>query len=187
MGRDRGDEVDAALRRVATRASASRRRSTRSIFDAFEQADSSTTRRFGGTGLGLAISSRLVELMGGRIWVESEVGRGSTFHFTVRFGWPQSPAGIAADREPRERCKALRVLVVDDNATNRRILDEMLRNWRMRPPAAAGAAEALELLRHGRQARHALRPGADRRQHARHRRLHAGRADPGRPRAEPAR
>ena len=122
------------------------------IFEAFTQADASTTRRYGGTGLGLAISAQLVRLMGGRIWVESEPERGSTFHFTARFG--QQPA--VAGRPDRTRLAALqnlRVLVVDDNATNRRILLEMLKNWRMRPAAVENGPAALEALRRARERR----------------------------------
>ncbi len=100
------------------------------IFNAFEQADNSTTRQFGGTGLGLAISSRLVSAMGGKIWVESELGSGSTFHFTVQLKEGETPA-TPARHLPRDMAKEMCVLVVDDNATNRLILTEMLTNWRM--------------------------------------------------------
>ncbi len=117
----------------------------RAIFNAFEQADSSTTRRYGGSGLGLAISSQLVRMMQGRIWVESEVGKGSIFHFTARFDLSKAmpEAGGAADWAGlRNR----RVLVVDDNATNRRILTEILAGWQMQPTAADSARAALAQL-----------------------------------------
>jgi CheY-like chemotaxis protein len=116
------------------------------IFDPFTQADGSMTRRYGGTGLGLTICTRLVELMGGRIWVDSEVGKGSTFHFTARLApaaaVPERPAGV-----PVEQLRGLAVLVADDNATNRRILEEMLRGWEMRPTMVDGGGTALAELR----------------------------------------
>ena len=99
------------------------------IFQSFTQADASTTRRYGGTGLGLTISKRLVELMGGRIWLESTEGQGSTFHFTARFGIPEEPVH-AAERRPDLR--GLRTLVVDDNATNRLVLRATLGAWAFR-------------------------------------------------------
>jgi len=115
------------------------------IFEAFAQADSSTTRKYGGTGLGLAISAQLVELMGGRIWVESEVGRGSAFHFTAHFDLQHPEEEKAAQPEP-VKLRNLPVLVVDDNQTNRRILEEMISNWRMKPVAVGSGREALETL-----------------------------------------
>ncbi|MEK6238691.1 MAG: ATP-binding protein, partial [Planctomycetales bacterium] len=112
------------------------------IFDSFNQADGSTTRQYGGTGLGLAISSKLVEMMGGKCWVESELGKGSCFHFTACFGRGEetSPPALA---DSIADLAGLNVLVVDDNATNRRILRDMLANWRMRTVAVEDAGSAL--------------------------------------------
>ena len=123
------------------------------IFEAFDQADSSTTRRYGGTGLGLAISSQLAEMMGGRMEVESTVGTGSTFSFTAVFEVPQED-GEAAPVSPHA-WQNLPVLVVDDNQTNRKILEEMLSNWGMRPTAMADAPAALAELERAAQARQA--------------------------------
>ena len=108
------------------------------IFGAFTQADSSTTRKYGGSGLGLTISAQLVGLMGGKIWVESEAGKGSTFYFTVQVGQeetepPSEPLDVA-------QLTGVSVLVVDDNATNRHVLERAVLRWSWAscsPPAGA--------------------------------------------------
>ncbi|HJV74034.1 MAG TPA: ATP-binding protein, partial [Noviherbaspirillum sp.] len=119
------------------------------LFQAFTQVDASTTRKYGGTGLGLAISKRLTEIMGGRMWVESEVGSGSTFFFTIA---AEASGSQLAQSFLQERSSALagkHVLIVDDNSTNRRILVKQALLWGMVPSAAASAIEALDLVRHG--------------------------------------
>ncbi|MFN0085235.1 MAG: response regulator [Blastocatellia bacterium] len=120
------------------------------IFDAFTQADGSTTRQYGGTGLGLTISSQLAGLMGGRMWLESVEGEGSSFHFTAEFGIPAAPR-IHSARTPDFDPAGLSVLVVDDNATNRSILDIQLGNWGMRPITVESGKAALEALREARE------------------------------------
>ncbi len=116
------------------------------LFKSFSQADASTTRRYGGTGLGLAICQRLCELMGGRIWVESEVGRGSTFHFTIVGEAVSLPASTRPDDGAFE---GKRVLIVDDNRTNRHILKLLAERWGMRARDTGSPGEALEWIRRG--------------------------------------
>jgi PAS domain S-box-containing protein len=113
------------------------------LFQAFAQADTSISRKFGGTGLGLAICARLASLMGGRIWLESVEGKGSTFHFTARFGVTAPIAAQPAVAELRQ----LPILIVDDNATNRQILTEYTAGWDMRPQAVENSQAALDALR----------------------------------------
>jgi signal transduction histidine kinase len=115
------------------------------VFEEFTQADSSTTRRFGGTGLGLSITKRIIDHMGGRIWIESEEGKGSVFHFTTHLH-----VGEAQEDPPEENLESLQdlpVLVVDDNDTNRFILKELLESWEMRPILCDGGEAALTEIR----------------------------------------
>jgi signal transduction histidine kinase/CheY-like chemotaxis protein len=121
-----------------------------SIFEAFEQADGSTTRKYGGTGLGLAISVQLVKMMSGKIWVESQVGHGSTFHFTTLFTLSKELAFNPCLVNPDD-LRSLSVLVVDDNTTNRRILQEVLTGWKMLPTTVASGTTALEVLKKAQQ------------------------------------
>jgi PAS domain S-box-containing protein len=114
------------------------------IFGAFVQADASTTRKYGGTGLGLTNSAQLVEMMDGRLWLESEPGKGSRFHFVAQFGLHRDAEVVPS---PAATLRDIRTLIVDDNATNRLILSEILAGWQMPATAADGAATALDVLR----------------------------------------
>jgi two-component system sensor histidine kinase/response regulator len=121
------------------------------IFESFAQADTSSKRKYGGTGLGLTISSRLVAMMGGRIWLESEAGQGSTFHFTVRCeALPKMPERVEGNES--NNLVGIPVLVVDDNPTNRRILERTLYQWGMKPILVASGWAALAELRRAKEA-----------------------------------
>jgi CheY-like chemotaxis protein/HPt (histidine-containing phosphotransfer) domain-containing protein len=113
------------------------------VFEAFTQADGSTTRKYGGTGLGLTISSKLVEMMGGRLWVDSQPGVGSTFHFLLRLGL-QAGQAVGLQPEAAVSLAGVRVLIVDDNRTNRWILEEILTSWGLRPVSAGSGEAALQ-------------------------------------------
>jgi signal transduction histidine kinase/DNA-binding response OmpR family regulator len=118
------------------------------LFRAFQQVDTSTTRKYGGTGLGLAISKRLTELMGGKMWAESEPGKGSTFFFTAVFEAAEVPDSVTRSARGTGTIKTLSVLLVDDHPTNRRVLETQLKSWRMLADAASSGQEALQLLAH---------------------------------------
>src|SRR6202000_1362649 len=122
------------------------------IFKPFSQADTSTTRKYGGTGLGLTISTRLVEMMGGKIWVESEIGHGSQFHFTARLGLTDAKEIKVGSIAPPEILRGSRVLIVDDNRTNRRILEGMLGRWEMNFVSVEEGQQALDALSGARRA-----------------------------------
>jgi PAS domain S-box-containing protein len=123
------------------------------IFKPFIQADGSTTRRYGGTGLGLAISKNLVSLMGGRIWLESEAGKGSTFHFTVSFDLQPTPVPETRARDARMMpLEDMRVLVVDHNAADRRSLEATLQQWRMKPVLVDGGRAAVTAMQQSERA-----------------------------------
>ena len=118
------------------------------LFKSFQQVDASTTRHYGGTGLGLAISKRLAELLGGKIWVESDTGKGATFHFTIsaRAAATTAPPAWLA---PQPQLAGKRLLVIEDNATNRRIITHRGEQWGMPVEAVATSADALARLAQG--------------------------------------
>jgi len=126
------------------------------IFDSFTQADVSTTRQFGGTGLGLTISRRLVQLMGGRVWVESELGAGSRFHFTVRLNTETNEAAVTKSPTSSAMLQGVKVLIVDDNETNRFILHKMVERWGMNPTSVSNGERALAELSAAENANHAF-------------------------------
>lgn len=120
------------------------------LFQSFHQGDSSTTRRYGGTGLGLVISKRLVELMNGKIWVESLEGQGSTFYFTIE-ALAAAPVAQKVRTETQLDLRGKRILIVDDNATSRRILTLQFQAWKMQPFTAASPKEAIQWIRQGKE------------------------------------
>ncbi|NMC81538.1 MAG: response regulator, partial [Armatimonadetes bacterium] len=126
------------------------------IFEPFSQADSSTTREYGGTGLGLAITAQLVELMHGRIWVESAPGQGSVFHFSACFGTQQMDR-VREAHPAIDTLSGVKTLIVDDNATNRMILDRFLSQWNMNSEAVASGVDALTRLKTNRGERDPIR------------------------------
>jgi two-component system sensor histidine kinase/response regulator len=126
------------------------------IFDSFSQADASTTRQFGGTGLGLTISRRLVQLMGGRVWVESELGAGSRFHFTVHLITETDNAALTRSQTSPVTLQGMKVLIVDDNGTNRLILHKMAEHWGMNPTSVLDGEQALNELSASENANHAF-------------------------------
>jgi signal transduction histidine kinase/CheY-like chemotaxis protein len=121
------------------------------IFEAFTQADTSASRKYGGTGLGLTISSRLVEMMGGQIRLESEIGKGSTFHFTAHLSLPQGPVLLRNEKSPQISVAGVPVLVVDDNPTNMRILEKTLLQWGMKPILANSGHAAISALKQAKE------------------------------------
>jgi PAS domain S-box-containing protein len=126
------------------------------IFEAFTQSDNSMTRKYGGTGLGLSISSKLVGLLGGKIWVESQPDHGSAFHFTVPFSLSKLPQHRFPPIDS-ELLSDISVLIVDDNATNRTVLRETLTQWHMKADEAEGGTQAIEILRAAKSAKHPYR------------------------------
>lgn len=149
------------------------------IFDPFTQADTSTMRKYGETGLGLTISARLVRMMGGRIWVESEEGQGSRFHFSVRLGVADRKDIKIGSIAPPEILRGVRVLIVDDNRTNLRILEGMLKRWETKWASVPSGDEAIRQLISAQKKRRAVWSDPDRHARAGNGRVCIGRAHPG--------